>query len=56
MLEIGPPHPMPGGPAPRGTDMDRFRGFVAITIVIAAVVTTIAWIGFLGWAAWHLLA
>jgi len=36
--------------------MNRVRGFVATTIVIAAVVTTIAWIGFLGWAAWHLLA
>lgn len=47
---------MPGIGPPRGTGMDRFRGFVAITIVIAAVVTTIAWIGFLGWAAWHLLA
>lgn len=36
--------------------MDNFRGFVAIATVIAALVTTIAWVGFLGWAAWHLFA
>ncbi len=36
--------------------MDKLRSFVAIAVLIAAVVTTIAWVGFLGWAAWHLLA
>jgi hypothetical protein len=36
--------------------MDKFRGLVAIAAVIIALATTIAWIGFLGWAAWHLLA
>lgn len=36
--------------------MDRLRGSIAIAALIAGVAATIAWVGLLGWTAWHLMA